>query len=375
MVLISSIGDQKSDNITTSESGDGVKACGRLARSNRSPASIRSRRRARPPPPLPRASPSGGSGLPAKATAPAPRVLGEDDIAMMQLVADPRWGEAACAAVVLKPGSVLIEPDVHGWLATGEVPSSRTARIWVSPERARWAREERRVAQDRRVAVLLERRRDAEDDQRQHHEGCPDHARDPEALQPGDERIERVGHDDTEEQRDEKLLGRVEHKERGGRSDEDPRQAAPVQRWDRIGGGGPCRGWSGIRQYNRTAVVEGGFKAALYAPRANHGQFNTVWGAGDQWAQSYAAPVPAAVHGKRRVFVFAGGESTPPTGGLLCIDPADGTVDFTFPWRGRRRESVNASSPLLIGGDRIPISRNLRDGVIQQILGNRLFRR
>lgn len=27
-------------------------------------------------------------------------------------IADPRWGEAACAAVVLKPGSVLIEPDV-----------------------------------------------------------------------------------------------------------------------------------------------------------------------------------------------------------------------------------------------------------------------
>jgi fatty-acyl-CoA synthase len=27
-------------------------------------------------------------------------------------IADPRWGEAACAAVVLKPGSVLIEPDL-----------------------------------------------------------------------------------------------------------------------------------------------------------------------------------------------------------------------------------------------------------------------
>jgi fatty-acyl-CoA synthase len=27
-------------------------------------------------------------------------------------VADPKWGEAACAAVVLKPGSVLVEPDV-----------------------------------------------------------------------------------------------------------------------------------------------------------------------------------------------------------------------------------------------------------------------
>jgi dienelactone hydrolase len=43
-----------------------------------------------------------------------------------------------------------------------------------------------------------------------------------------------------------------------------------------------ARAWSGIRQYNRTAVEDGGFKAALYAQRANHGQFNTVWGAGDQ---------------------------------------------------------------------------------------------
>ncbi|HEX5827168.1 MAG TPA: hypothetical protein VFY23_06585 [Candidatus Limnocylindrales bacterium] len=43
-----------------------------------------------------------------------------------------------------------------------------------------------------------------------------------------------------------------------------------------------ARAWSGIRQYNRTAVGDGGFKAALYAQRANHGQFNTVWGAGDQ---------------------------------------------------------------------------------------------
>jgi proteasome accessory factor C len=38
--------------------------------------------------------------------------------------------------------------DVEGWPRTGEVPSSRTARVWISPERARWAREERRVAQE-----------------------------------------------------------------------------------------------------------------------------------------------------------------------------------------------------------------------------------
>jgi proteasome accessory factor BC len=35
--------------------------------------------------------------------------------------------------------------DVEGWPRTGEVPSSRRARIWISPERARWAREERTV--------------------------------------------------------------------------------------------------------------------------------------------------------------------------------------------------------------------------------------
>jgi outer membrane protein assembly factor BamB len=74
-----------------------------------------------------------------------------------------------------------------------------------------------------------------------------------------------------------------------------------------------------------------------------------VWGAGDTWGPSYASPIPAVVHGKRRVFVFAGGESKPATGGLLCIDPADGKVDFAFPWRGTRYESVNAASPVTLG--------------------------
>ncbi len=74
-----------------------------------------------------------------------------------------------------------------------------------------------------------------------------------------------------------------------------------------------------------------------------------LWGAGKEWGPSYAAPVPATIHGKRRVFVFAGGESRPSTGGLLCIDPANGKIDFAFPHRARRYESVNASAPLIIG--------------------------
>ncbi|MDX6655257.1 MAG: proteasome accessory factor, partial [Solirubrobacteraceae bacterium] len=34
------------------------------------------------------------------------------------------------------------------WTRTGEVEASRTARVWVSAERARWAREERTVSAD-----------------------------------------------------------------------------------------------------------------------------------------------------------------------------------------------------------------------------------
>ncbi len=38
--------------------------------------------------------------------------------------------------------------DVEGWPRTGAVPASRTARVWFSPERARWAREEQTVAEE-----------------------------------------------------------------------------------------------------------------------------------------------------------------------------------------------------------------------------------
>jgi proteasome accessory factor C len=44
-----------------------------------------------------------------------------------------------------RPG---IEPDIHGWPRTGEVADSRKARVWMMPERARWAREDRRVVEE-----------------------------------------------------------------------------------------------------------------------------------------------------------------------------------------------------------------------------------
>jgi predicted DNA-binding transcriptional regulator YafY len=44
-----------------------------------------------------------------------------------------------------RPG---IEPDIHGWPRTGEVADSRIARVWMAPERARWAREDKRVVEE-----------------------------------------------------------------------------------------------------------------------------------------------------------------------------------------------------------------------------------
>ncbi|HEX4484586.1 MAG TPA: WYL domain-containing protein [Solirubrobacteraceae bacterium] len=45
--------------------------------------------------------------------------------------------------------------EVDGWLRTGEVEASRTARVWVSPERARWAREARRVVEERSDGAVV----------------------------------------------------------------------------------------------------------------------------------------------------------------------------------------------------------------------------
>ncbi|WP_395089739.1 PQQ-binding-like beta-propeller repeat protein [Armatimonas sp.] len=74
-----------------------------------------------------------------------------------------------------------------------------------------------------------------------------------------------------------------------------------------------------------------------------------VWAAGKGWTAGYASPVPATVHGKRRLFAFLGGDSRPTEGGLLALDALTGKVEATFPWRSRRYESVNASAPLVIG--------------------------
>jgi proteasome accessory factor C len=51
-----------------------------------------------------------------------------------------------------RPG---VEPDVRGWPKTGEVETSRSARVWISPERARWAREDRRVVDELKDGAVV----------------------------------------------------------------------------------------------------------------------------------------------------------------------------------------------------------------------------
>jgi len=86
-----------------------------------------------------------------------------------------------------------------------------------------------------------------------------------------------------------------------------------------------------------------------------------VWRVNNKWGPSYSSPVPALIYGQRRVFVFAGGESNPPTGGLMSINPINGQVDFVFPWRSRTYESVNASCPVVFN-NKVFISASYNTG-------------
>jgi len=91
------------------------------------------------------------------------------------------------------------------------------------------------------------------------------------------------------------------------------------------------------------------YKSGASVVALNKTNGKVVWYSGNQWGPSYASPIPATVHGKRCIFVLTGGESRPPSGGLLMIDPKTGKILTRFPWRSRSYESVNAASPVIVG--------------------------
>lgn len=73
-----------------------------------------------------------------------------------------------------------------------------------------------------------------------------------------------------------------------------------------------------------------------------------LWKIEDAWGASYASPVLARLHGQEKVLIYAGGESDPAIGGLLCVDPAQGTVHDRFPWRDEEYIQATGSSPLVV---------------------------
>ena len=81
-----------------------------------------------------------------------------------------------------------------------------------------------------------------------------------------------------------------------------------------------------------------------------------LWTAAHEWGASFASPVPAKLHGRECVLVFAGGESRPPTGGLLVIDATTGAVLAAAEHRADIAESVSASSPVVVGHGRVFVS-------------------
>ena len=74
---------------------------------------------------------------------------------------------------------------------------------------------------------------------------------------------------------------------------------------------------------------------------------------GDELA-SYSSPAADPVGGRPWCFYFA-------RGGLLAFDPAQGRVDFHFPFRAKILESVNAANPVIVG-DQVFISETYGPG-------------
>ncbi len=84
----------------------------------------------------------------------------------------------------------------------------------------------------------------------------------------------------------------------------------------------------------------GGKGAGIVALHRHTGQ--EVWRATDHEA-SYSSPVAVTVDGTRHVLFFT-------REGIVSLDPSNGQVRFSKRWRARIQASVNAATPVVVGG-------------------------
>ncbi|MCB1063185.1 MAG: PQQ-like beta-propeller repeat protein [Verrucomicrobiae bacterium] len=108
--------------------------------------------------------------------------------------------------------------------------------------------------------------------------------------------------------------------------------------------------------YDGKVIVNLGGAGDLCVAAFDQHSGKLVWGTKHVWKSSYASPVVKTLRGEPRLLVFAGGESDPPVGGLLCIDPATGVLHDAYPWRADKYESVNGSTPVVVGENHVYVS-------------------
>ena len=92
------------------------------------------------------------------------------------------------------------------------------------------------------------------------------------------------------------------------------------------------------------------------------------WLAKHEWSAGYASALPVSVRTKegvrRFIVAFLGGETRPPTGGVVCMDALSGAVLGEMPHRARIAESVNAASPILVGERRVLVTEGYGAGTL-----------
>jgi outer membrane protein assembly factor BamB len=114
-----------------------------------------------------------------------------------------------------------------------------------------------------------------------------------------------------------------------------------------IGGSPPeCRD---LGRFNLDRAVGNGTGIVAFDKRTGEVKYTVS----DELA-SYASPQLATIDGRRWCFVFA-------RGGLVGFNPLTGEIDFHYPWRSRLRDSVNASTPVVVG-DEVFISETYGPG-------------
>lgn len=105
----------------------------------------------------------------------------------------------------------------------------------------------------------------------------------------------------------------------------------------------PIEDSEGLRD-RKERLAEAGVSVAAFDLKTGA----VVWTVEDAWGASYASPVPARLHGQTKVLIYAGGESDPAVGGLMCIDPKSGALHDKFPWRDDEYIQATGTSPVVI---------------------------